>query len=248
MKRNDAVTAWLNHAGRYPLLTAEQEISLGRQIRRWQDYEGGPDAAPAPIRRRGIRARDRMVACNLRLCAAAERRCARGGEQADRLQAAALGLIRAAERFDPERGYKFSTYAYFWLRKGITRLIETSPSSSGVRIPPTWRGTPEGGIFERPAMRLNHGQVGADGLEGQSLVDALRDDRPAPDLACREALEAMLAADPDGLALLELTHHEGHNQTELAALEGTHKTAISQRICSVRQRFRRMPEVAAVLG
>ena len=63
----DAVGHWLNAAGRVPLLSAAEEVHLSQAIRRWQDWEGGPDAAPAQVQRRGLRARERMVAANLRL-------------------------------------------------------------------------------------------------------------------------------------------------------------------------------------
>ncbi len=63
----DVVGHWLAAAGRQPLLTPAEDVHLGQAIRRWMDWEGGPDLAPAPVRRRGRRARDRMVAANLRL-------------------------------------------------------------------------------------------------------------------------------------------------------------------------------------
>lgn len=67
MADRDAVGLWLESAGRVPLLTAAEELHLGALIQTWQQWDGGPDAAPAPVRRRGLRARDRMVAANLRL-------------------------------------------------------------------------------------------------------------------------------------------------------------------------------------
>jgi hypothetical protein len=63
----NAVSAWLAAAGRVPLLTAAQEISLGAAVRRWQDWPDGPDAAPAAVRRRGLRTRAHLVQANLRL-------------------------------------------------------------------------------------------------------------------------------------------------------------------------------------
>ena len=63
----DSVRAWLNAAGRVPMLTAAEELHLSTMVREWQDWPDGPDAAPAPVQRRGLRARDRMVSANLRL-------------------------------------------------------------------------------------------------------------------------------------------------------------------------------------
>ena len=137
---NDAVTHWYNEAGRHPLLTPAEEISLGSMVRAWQDHPAGPDLAPAAIRRRGLRARERIINGNLRLVAsvAAKLRRSLGSHVTDAdlpdiLQAGALGLARAAERFDPTRGYKFSTYAYWWIRQGINRWRDSS--SYAIRQP-----------------------------------------------------------------------------------------------------------------
>ena len=70
----DAVGAWLDAAGRYPLLTPAEELHLGALVQTWQRWDGGPDAAPAPVQRRGLGAGDRMVRGNLRLVASVARR------------------------------------------------------------------------------------------------------------------------------------------------------------------------------
>lgn len=131
----DSVTAWLQAAGRHPLLTAAEEVHLGTLVRAWQDHPAGPDGAPPAIRRRGLRARERMVAANLRLVAHVAQRARRGVavDLEDALQAGAIGLQRAAERFDPSRGYKFSTFAYWWIRQGIAR--ESDQHGRTIRIP-----------------------------------------------------------------------------------------------------------------
>ncbi len=133
---DDAVTHWLQAAGRHPLLTPAEELHLGGLIRAWQDHPDGPEAAPSAIVRRGRRARDRMVAANLRLVANKARKMGgrnqQSGELIDRLQAGALALTRAAEKFDPARGYKFSTYAYWWIWQGINNH---NLADSVIRIP-----------------------------------------------------------------------------------------------------------------
>lgn len=112
-------------AGRYPLLTQAQEIQLGRRIQRWlQD----PDPSPATIRD-GRRAREHFVNCNLRLVIAVAKRYRNSINRSsmsfgDILQEGVIGLQRAAEKYDPECGYKMSTYAYWWIRQAITRAIE----------------------------------------------------------------------------------------------------------------------------
>jgi len=134
----DAATQWMNGAGRMPLLTHREELELGRLVRAWQDWPGGVDAAPALVRRRGLRARERMVTANLRLVVAQSRRYwprARmmGFELPDLLQEGAVGLQRAAEKFDPTRGYKFSTYGVPWIRQAMGRLLDHH--GGAVRLP-----------------------------------------------------------------------------------------------------------------
>jgi RNA polymerase primary sigma factor len=140
----DAVGYWLQAAGRQPLLTAAEEVHLGSLVRAWQDHPAGPDQAPAAVQRRGRRARDRIVAANLRLVAHVVRilrpnlRLVTDADIPDLMQSGALGLVRAAERFDPARGYKFSTFGYWWIRQGINRWCDTS--SRTIRPPSTHAG------------------------------------------------------------------------------------------------------------
>jgi RNA polymerase primary sigma factor len=116
---------WLDAIGRIPLLTPAEEIELGTAIQRWQQH---PEPIPPGIRRRGMRARDRFVQANLRLAVSyVAKRCnrlARIHGQEDLIQAANMGLITAAERFDPARGYRFSTYAYWWIRQAVNRWAD----------------------------------------------------------------------------------------------------------------------------
>ena len=137
---------WLSQAGRTPLLTAAEEIHLGSLIRAWQDWEPTPADAPPSVRRRGLRARDRMVGANLRLVAhIAGRSRGRLGvavadaDLPDLFQAGAIGLQRGAELFDPARGYKFSTYAYWWIRQGISRWADSHGRT--IRVPTTHSST-----------------------------------------------------------------------------------------------------------
>jgi RNA polymerase sigma factor (sigma-70 family) len=184
------------------------------------------------------------VSCNLRLVALVERRTIRGGEQIDRLQAGATGLIRGAEKFDPERGYKFSTYAYWWIRKGIDRAVEKMPQPSGVFVPTCAIGSEAAAPFERQALRLD-GSYSAS--EEGTLADVIPDSGPAPDTAASMALAAMLAHDPDGLALMELQQIDGFRQCDLAELLEIGSSALCTKLSAARREFRRLPEVAAAL-
>lgn len=116
----DMITHWLEQAGRIPMLTPAEALHLGGLVRRWQDWEPSPDEAPAAVRRRGLRARDRMIQANLRLVVSvATKRRSHEAPLVDRLQSGSIGLARAVEKFDPARGYTFSTYAYWWIRQAI---------------------------------------------------------------------------------------------------------------------------------
>lgn len=147
MNHTDTVQRFLMGAGRYPLLTSEQEIKLGRRVRRWQNVLESckaDDAAPLPsnwreIEKSGIVARDKLVNHNLRLVVSISKKyihkqlAGSALEFSDLLQEGALGLMRGAEKFDPEQGCRFSTYAYWWIRQGITRAM--SNDSRMIRLP-----------------------------------------------------------------------------------------------------------------
>lgn len=114
---DDSVKMYLREIGRVPLLTAKEEIELARRIKS-NDLE----------------AKRKLVRHNLRLVVSiAKKYINRGLPFLDLIQEGNLGLIRAAEKFDPERGYKFSTYATWWVRQGITRSL--SDKSRTIRVP-----------------------------------------------------------------------------------------------------------------
>ena len=127
----DSLTQFLNDAGRIPLLTPEEEILLGRRIQAMIALPPPPhDRDQQIILKRGRRAMDRMVSANIRLVASLARKYRGVGSKGllqldleDLVQEGTIGLMRAAEKFDPERGYKFSTYAYWWIRQFMFRAI-----------------------------------------------------------------------------------------------------------------------------
>jgi RNA polymerase sigma factor (sigma-70 family) len=126
-----AIDHILNHAGRIPLLTAEEEILLGRRVqtlmRLLEDKPDGPyTLAEQRTLRLGKRAKDRMVSANIRLVIHVAKKYIHRISTltlADLIQEGSIGLIRGVEKFDPERGYKGSTYFYWWVRQGISRAI-----------------------------------------------------------------------------------------------------------------------------
>lgn len=116
-----------------PLLTPEQEILFGRAVQRWLSWPEGPEAAPAKVARAGMRARQRLITCNMRLVwSIAGRRSREIEDIRDLVQEGSIGLARAAEKFDPETGYRFSTYATWWIRQSISKA---ALSDSAVRVP-----------------------------------------------------------------------------------------------------------------
>lgn len=132
----DGLNDYLRIIKRIPLLSPDEELHLAAIVQECLN-----DANPTKaLLRRGARAKSRMVSANLRLVVMIglkykNRIGSLQLEMLDLLQAGNLGLIRAAELFDPKRGYKFSTYAFWWIREGIVTVM--SESSSGIRIPRT---------------------------------------------------------------------------------------------------------------
>ncbi|MDJ0725980.1 MAG: sigma-70 family RNA polymerase sigma factor [Prochloraceae cyanobacterium] len=161
--KTDSVGEYLREIGRIKLLTPDEEIDLSRQIQDLlklesdraaliQQYRAGSTTDRAPtdaewaaaigistseLRRRlyrGRKAKNQMVQANLRLVVSmAKKYLNRGLSFQDLIQEGSLGLIRATEKFDPEKGYKFSTYATWWIKQSLTRSVYEQ--SRTVRLP-----------------------------------------------------------------------------------------------------------------
>ncbi len=117
---DDPVRMYLKEIGKVPLLTAEEEIELAQKME-----EGGPE---------GEAAKKRLAESNLRLVVSiAKRYIGRGMQLLDLVQEGNLGLMKAVEKFDYTKGYKFSTYATWWIRQAITRSI--ADQARTIRIP-----------------------------------------------------------------------------------------------------------------
>ncbi|MEN9208427.1 MAG: RNA polymerase sigma factor RpoD, partial [Gloeomargarita sp. GMQP_bins_14] len=153
----DSIRLYLQEIGRIRLLRADEEIELARQISvlleferkrdEWTRRQGQPpteeqwaELVGLPVEefrrqlRQGYRAKEKMVQSNLRLVVSiAKKYMNRGLSFQDLIQEGSLGLIRAAEKFDHEKGYKFSTYATWWIRQAITRAI--ADQSRTIRLP-----------------------------------------------------------------------------------------------------------------
>ena len=148
----DSVRAYLRDIGRIPLLEHDEEILLGRKVQRLmqiketeselevKDKESLAQVLGLTTKelrrelRDGEKAKDKMVTANLRLVVSvAKKYTKRNMELLDIIQEGTIGLVRGVEKFDPGRGYKFSTYAYWWIRQGITRAI--AEKSRAIRLP-----------------------------------------------------------------------------------------------------------------
>ncbi len=141
----DLVSQYLTAIGEYELLTAEKEVEYAQKIEGGQraqekleagEYQGkAEEIALRRQVRRGQEAKDAFLTANLRLVVANARRYANtsGIDFLDLIQEGNLGLIRAVEKFDWRKGFKFSTYATWWIRQAITRAI--ADKSRTVRIP-----------------------------------------------------------------------------------------------------------------
>jgi len=172
----DPVRRYLNEIGAIPLLTATEEVELAKEIeaglyaaellRRADSGEGEPPVDRADLEtvaREGVNARDRMIRANLRLVVAAARKRRAGGlGQLELIQEGNLGLIHAVEKFDYTKGYKFSTYAMWWIRQAMqrgsvlgTRLIRL-PEHAAEQLARIDRVEPE------LALRLGHDPTAAE--------------------------------------------------------------------------------------
>ncbi|MDZ7970056.1 MAG: RNA polymerase sigma factor, RpoD/SigA family [Nostoc sp. DedSLP03] len=153
----DLVRSYLKEIGRYPLLTPEQEITNARLVQQMMAIEqqrqaialqlnreptarelatslGQSEAEVELILHQGQKAKEKMVTANLRLVVAIAKKYQNHNlDFLDLLQEGALGLQKGIEKFDPNRGYKLSTYVYWWIKQSITRAV--ADKSRTIRLP-----------------------------------------------------------------------------------------------------------------
>jgi RNA polymerase nonessential primary-like sigma factor len=144
---NDLIKSYLQKIGRYPLLTPEEEIFYAKQVQAMVKLErqtkalalklgrkpsadelsiflGITEKEMELIRHRGLRAKNCIATANLRLVVTIAKKYQNFNiDLIDLIQEGSLGLYASIEKFDPSKGYKFSTYSYWWIRQGITRAI-----------------------------------------------------------------------------------------------------------------------------
>ncbi len=205
----DSVGLYLNEIGLVPLLTAEEErelsktIEAGRAAQKRIDAGDHADDLHATVRE-AIRAKDRFIRANLRLVVSIARRypLPPGMELLDLVQEGNLGLEHAVDKFDWRKGFKFSTYATFWIRQAIGRALDQKASlvrlpgdrSAGLRAA-LRQVSGDGDELDEEHARLHRlttptsldRSVGDDG--DSPLIDLLSDGRPGPEQALLDRVE-----------------------------------------------------------
>ncbi len=267
----DTLTRYLNEVGGHDLLSADDESELAQTIeageraaRRLESQQIRDRAEQAGLRRQveqGRAAKDRFISANLRLVVANARRYAGsdGLDLLDLIQEGNLGLIRAVEKFDWRRGFKFSTYATWWIRQAISRAI--AAQSRNVRIPvhlheilPAVRAattTLRGTLGREPTLAQVSAETGiAPGRVAEALevADTVSLDRPVGEdgaLLGDFVLDAD-AADPEDEAARGETREALH--AALGLLPQKQAQIVAARFGLADGRSRTLSDIAAELG
>ena len=261
----DPVRRFLREIGRVARLTPEEELTLARHVQdherllvlrpadagdqneeavqdRWAEAAGISPAALRLALHRGRRAKERMIQANLRLVVAVARKYQqRGLDLLDLVQEGSLGLERGVERFDPTRGFRFSTYAYWWIRQGITRALASQ--SRTIRLPVHINEKLRRIRQQQAALTAHLGRspsleelAAALGLKADLVRTAL-ESQPAPlslDVRVGQAQETELAdllEDPHATPEQWLARQQLHEALErqLQELEGREALVLRQR-------------------
>jgi RNA polymerase primary sigma factor len=212
---SDSVGQYLNEIGLVPLLNAEEERQLSQQIEagvaaRAKLEEGERSAELRRAARKGAAAKDRFIRANLRLVVSVARRypLPPGMELLDLIQEGNLGLEHAVDKFDWRKGFKFSTYATFWIRQAIGRALDQKASL--VRLPGDRSASlraalravsGDGDELDDEHARLHRlttptsldRTIGDD--DSNELIDLLADDKPSPESMVMDRLEEEMVTD-----------------------------------------------------
>jgi RNA polymerase sigma factor (sigma-70 family) len=209
----DSFKDYLNEIARYPLLSGEQEIQLSRQVHRMMELratQGERSKAEEREIKRGIRAHQTLMNCNLRLVVhIAKRYTSRlkcnGLDMMDLVQEGSIGLHRAAELFDGTKGYKFSTYAYWWIRQAITRAIDTKERL--IRVPQHTLDL----VYKAAKIQQEHTQQHGHSMSAQALADLMDVDV--------DYLQMIIQRNVAHGSLDQMVHDDGSPMIDLIASE-----------------------------
>jgi RNA polymerase sigma factor (sigma-70 family) len=252
----DGFSELLNQLGKFALLTADQEISLARDVQAGialsaERPDGPLDAAERRIIRRGIRAKQKFIETNLRLVVSITKgfyrsAAAVGMGKDDLFSEGCLGLDKAVDRFDPSKGYKFSTYATWWIRQSVFRAISNQgtirvPIHVGQALRKAQKLPDSMTFYEKvESLGLMHGEaqalrcamnvqgigsldVRSDQTNSQAVIDSIAAEDTRPDFDREElaaAVEQLRALDPDAVASMELEVAENFLPRQIADLVG----------------------------
>jgi RNA polymerase nonessential primary-like sigma factor len=135
----DSIRTYLKEIGRIQMLSREEELTEARKVQRYialleAQEDNSTRLEDKRVEQEGLRAKAHMIQANLRLVVSVAKKYAnRGLDLMDLIQEGNLGLERGVEKFDPTKGYRFSTYAHWWIRQAITRAIANQ--SRSIRLP-----------------------------------------------------------------------------------------------------------------
>jgi RNA polymerase primary sigma factor len=238
--RDELLRLYMSEAAATPLLTAEQEVTLSRAVGAGaRATERLTSEALDPAERASLEeavaeadlARRRLIEANLRLVVSVARRyLGRGLPLGDLIQEGNLGLFRAVEKFDPERGYRFSTYAYWWIRQAISRAV--ADQARTVRLPVHLvellgrLGKAAGAVEQRLGREARPAEIAAElgvPVEQVELAQA----------AAREPLSLDLELGEDGDTLGELVADDDLPPAEEAAERADLRAALSSALDSL---------------
>jgi len=243
---SSVVDSWLRQAGAIPLLTPAEELHLGRLIQRGRR----PDAGSADLRA-ARRAKQRMITANLRLVVSIARTFGHRLRTTclqfeDLLQEGCIGLDRAAETFDPTAGYRFSTYAFLWVRQTISYALECHAGAARLphrlsrklarysAAPPADLEPAEQDQLQRARLLLAPLSLDAHRTDSDSpwVLDAIADPRADRALESLDLEMAMASLETSGIDLNPLYRVvvNGESVSHLARQCGISKQAMGKRL------------------
>jgi RNA polymerase primary sigma factor len=226
----DALSLFMHRAGRFPLLTAAEEVALAKRVERG-------DAA----------AKERMINSNLRLVISIAKRYQRKDlPLLDLVQEGVIGLNRAVEKFDWRRGYKFSTYATWWIRQACQRAI--SNQSATIRIPThvNERRVKLARESNRLETKLGRKPTREELAEATEL-SLLHVDEALDAVEANVSLNRPIGSEEDG-ELADLFHDPAADSPEEEAVDSLRRSEVRRAIESLPERQRRIIELSFGVG
>jgi len=226
----DALSLFMHRAGRYPLLTAAEEVALAKRVERG-DRE----------------AKERMINSNLRLVISIAKRYQRKDlPLLDLVQEGVIGLNRAVEKFDWRKGFKFSTYATWWIRQACQRAI--SNQSATIRIPThvNERRVKLGRAQSRLEARLGRKPTREE-LAEESELDLVHVEEALDAVEANVSLNRPIGSEDDG-EFGDLFHDEAAADPEIDAVDSLRRREVRDAIAQLPERERRIVELRFGIG